>query len=231
MFDVDRIALVGSTGLIGRRVIDASLGREDLRLTALARREVALPKGARMELFVADPDKWGEVFEAVKPVSVICALGTTWRKSGKDEAQFRAVDHDLVLKIARAALNADVKRFVAISSVGADALSSNFYLKVKGETDRELMHMKFERLDILRPGLLRGFRGMDLRPAEQLGQIVSPVANLALHGGLRRLRSITAETVARACLALAMRKARGRFRHEYDAIVKAAQSLPEVSAD
>lgn len=231
VFDVDRIALVGSTGLIGKRIIDASVGREDLRLTALARREVALPKGARMELFIADPDKWSEVFEAVKPVSVICALGTTWRKSGKDEAEFRAVDHDLVLKVARAAINADVRRFVVISSVGADALSSNFYLRVKGETDRELMHMKFDRLDILRPGLLRGFRGMDVRPAEQLGQLVGPLANLALHGGMRRLRSINADTVARACLALALRKARGRFRHEYDAIVKAAASLPVIAAE
>ena len=231
MFDVDRIALVGSTGLIGRRVIDASVGREDLRLTALARREVKLPQGARMELFVAEPDKWGEVFDAIRPVSVICALGTTWRKAGKDEASFRAVDQELVLKVARAALNANVKRFVTISSVGADAISKNFYLKVKGETDRELMHMAFDRLDILRPGLLRGFRGMDLRPAEQVGQLIGPVANLAMHGGMKRYRSIPADTVARACLALAMRKARGRFRHEYEAIVKAAHSLPVISAD
>jgi len=228
MFDVERIALVGSTGLIGRRTIEATVGREDLRLTALARREVKLPPGARMELFVADPENWGEVFRAVKPVSVICALGTTWRKAGKDEGQFRAVDHDLVLKTARAAINADVKRFVVVSSVGADALSKNLYLRTKGETDRELMHMKFDRLDVLRPSLLRGFRGFDTRPAEQVGQLLGPLANLAMHGGMRRYRSINAEIVARACLAFAMRKTRGRFRHEYDAIVRAAKSLPAI---
>ena len=132
--------------------------------------------------------------------------------------------------VARAALRAGVKRFITISSVGADALSSNFYLKVKGETDRELMHMKFDRLDILRPGLLRGFRGMDMRPAEQLGQIISPLANLALHGGLRRYRSIPAQRVAEACIALSMRKAGGKFRHEHDAIMQAAKSLPQLEA-
>lgn len=231
MFDVSRIALVGATGLIGRKVMETCVAREDLRLTAVSRREAPLPKGARMEMFVAQPEKWGEVFEAVKPVSLICALGTTWRKSGKDEEQFRAVDQELVLKVAHAALRAGVKRFVTISSVGADALSSNFYLKVKGETDRELMHMKFDRLDILRPGLLRGFRGMDMRPAEQMGQILSPLANLALHGGMRRYRAIPAQRVAEACIALAMRKAGGKFRHEYDAIVQAAKSLPQVDAD
>lgn len=231
MFDVERIALVGSTGLVGRRIIEATVGREDLRLTALARREMKLPLGARMELFVADPENWGEVFKAVRPVSVICALGTTLRKAGGDEEQFRAVDHDLVLKTARAAINANVRRFVVISSVGADALSKNFYLRTKGETDRELTHMKFDRLDVLRPGLLRGFRGMDTRPAEQIGQLLGPLANLALQGTLRRYRSIGADVIAQACLAFAMRKMRGRFRHEYDAIVSAAKSLPAVDPD
>lgn len=228
MFDVERIALVGATGLVGRKVMEIAVGREDLRLTAVARRESPLPKGARMEMFVADPQNWGQVFEAVKPMSLICALGTTWRKSDKDEEKFRAVDYDLVLQTAEAARVAGVKRLVAIGSVGADPMSKNLYLKVKGEVERELMKMKFERLDVLRPGLLRGFRTNDLRPAKQIGQIVSPIANLAMQGGMKRYRSIDARRVAEACLALAMRKARGRFRHEYDGIVRAASSLPAL---
>ena len=90
-----RVALVGSTGLIGGEVMRLSVGREDIRLVAIARREAPLPAGARMEMFVADPAKWGEVFEAIRPTAVICALGTTWKKSGRDEEAFRAVDHDL----------------------------------------------------------------------------------------------------------------------------------------
>ena len=38
-----RIALVGATGLIGTEVIKLTLGREDVRLVAVARREFALP--------------------------------------------------------------------------------------------------------------------------------------------------------------------------------------------
>jgi len=231
MFDVERIALVGSTGLIGGKVIEASLGREDMRVTAVARREAPLPRGARMELFVAEPAKWGEVFEAVKPVALICALGTTMRKSGGDEKQFRAVDHDLVLQTAEMAYHAGVQRFLAISSIGADPLSRNFYLRVKGEVERELMKMKFGRLDIVRPGLLLGLRRGDLRPAEQLGQLLGPLANLGLHGTARRYRAIHARHVADACLALALRKARGRFRHEYDSIMRAARSLPPLDAE
>ncbi|WP_341711190.1 NAD(P)H-binding protein [Erythrobacter sp.] len=225
MFDPMRIALVGATGLIGGKVMEACIGREDLRLTGIARREAPLPKGIRMELFVAEPDRWGEVIEAVRPKAIICALGTTWKKAGQDEAAFRAVDHDLVLAVAKAAKAHGVERFVYISSVGADLASKTFYLRVKGEVERDLAKLRFDRLDVLQPGLLLGNRTNDNRPAERLGILAAPVLNLMLQGGMRRYRGIRAEAVAEAALALAKRAARGRFVHDNDAILRTARTL------
>ena len=48
MSDQTRVVLVGSTGLIGRAVIKEAVGRPSVHLVAVARREVPLPKGARM---------------------------------------------------------------------------------------------------------------------------------------------------------------------------------------
>ncbi len=223
-----RLCLVGATGLIGCKVMEECVGREDIRLQAIGRREAKLPPGIRMEYFVADPAKWGEVFEALRPKAVICALGTTWKKAGEDEAAFRAVDKELVLDTARAALEHGVDRFVAISSVGADMASRNFYLKVKGETERELTRLRFNRLDILRPGLLVGDRENDRRTGERLGIIASPIANLFMHGKYRQYRGIKAELVAKGAIALAKRAARGRFVHDNDAILRAANSLPAL---
>lgn len=228
MSDAIRIALIGATGLIGSTVIEQCIGREDVRLTGIARREARLPRGIRMEMFVAEPAKWGEVIEAVRPRAIICALGTTWKKAGEDETAFRAVDQDLVLDTARAAKHFGVERFVHVSSVGADALSKNFYLRVKGEVERELTKLRFDRLDILRPGLLRGQREDDRRPAERLGIAAAPIVNLLLHGKYRQYRAIRAEIVAQAALALAKRAARGRFLHDNDAILRAAKSLPQI---
>jgi uncharacterized protein YbjT (DUF2867 family) len=226
MSDPVRIALVGATGLIGSEVMKLAVGRQDLRLVAVARRESLLPQGARMEMFVADPEKWGEVFEAVHPTALICALGTTWRKAGRDEEAFRAVDHDLVLATARAAREAGVERLVAVSSTGADAMSENRYLRTKGEVERELGRMRFKRLDILRPGLLKGHRIGDLRPLERIGSALSPLADLAMQGRYRQYRSIRAELVAKAAMALALRRAGGRFVHDNDALLRAAATLP-----
>ena len=228
MSDTIRIALIGATGLIGTTVIGQCIGREDVRLTGIARREMKLPRGIRMELFVAEPAKWGEVIEAIRPTALICALGTTWKKAGEEEAAFRAVDHDLVLETAQAARKLNVERFVHVSSAGADPMSGKFYLKVKGEVERELTKMRFGRLDILRPGLLVGKREGDRRPAERFGIAAAPLGNLLLHGSYRRFRAIRADNVAQAALALAKRAARGRFVHDNDGILRAAKTLPQI---
>jgi uncharacterized protein YbjT (DUF2867 family) len=218
-----RIVLVGATGLVGRRVIEACIGRNDIRLSAISRREVKLPKGARMELFVAEPDKWGEVFDALQPTALISALGTTIKKVGGDEEAFRAIDQHLVLDTAQAAKDAGVRRMVAISSIGADARAKNFYLRVKGETEASLSKIGFKRLDLLQPGLLRGPRENDTRVAEGIGQMFAPLIDPFLGGKLRDYRSIDAGVVAQAALGFASRKAAGRFTHTHDQIVRAAR--------
>ena len=229
--DALRLCVIGATGLIGGKVMEECIGREDVRLSAIARREAKLPRGIRMELFVAEPAKWGEVLEALRPKAVICALGTTWKKAGEDEEAFRAVDQHLVLDTARAAKEQGVDRFVAVSSVGADTASKNFYLRVKGETERELTKLRFNRLDILRPGLLRGKRENDRRIGERIGIAAAPVANLLLHGKYRQYRAIEANTVAQAAIALAKSAARGRFVHDNDGILRAAKRLPQLITD
>lgn len=231
MSEALRLCLIGATGLIGGKVMEECIGREDVRLQAIGRRETSFPRGLRIEYFVAEPAKWGEVLEALRPKAVICALGTTWKKAGEDEAAFRAVDYDLVINTAQAAKEHGVERFVCVSSVGANIASKQFYLRVKGEMERDLTRIRFNRLDILRPGLLVGKRENDRRTAERIGIAAAPVANLFLHGAYRQYRAIKAETVAQAALALSRRAARGRFVHDNDAIHRAARTLPQLVAD
>ncbi|MDE2412055.1 MAG: NAD(P)H-binding protein [Sphingomonadales bacterium] len=222
MSDPIRIALVGATGLIGQSLIRAAVGRTDVRIVAVARREVPLPPGARMEVLVAEPDHWGDAIAAANADVLVCALGTTWRKAGKDEAAFRAVDQDLVLAVARAAKAANVRQMIVISSIGADTASKGFYLRVKGEVEQALGKVGIPRLDIVRPGLLRGPRG-ERRLGERLAQIVAPLTDLFMLGGLRRFRSVKADTVAQAIIGLSREKAAGRFLYEHDAILRAAR--------
>lgn len=223
-----RIALVGATGLVGRKVIELSSAGDDTRIVGIARREAPLPPGARMEMFVAEPDKWSEVLEAVRPRALICALGTTMKKAGGDEAAFRAVDFDLVLATAQAAHRAGVPNMVLVSAAGADARSKSFYMRVKGEAEDAVSRVGFKRLDILAPGLLRGERVDDLRFAERAAIVAAPLIDPLLSGKWERFCSIDAALVAEAALGLALRRAGGRFTHDNEAMRRAAREWRRV---
>ena len=222
MSDARRIVLLGSTGLVGRNVCEAAVGDPRIYLTAIARRESPLPQDARMQMVVSEIAGWGDAIASARPEAVICALGTTWKRAGEDEATFRAVDEKLVLDAARAAKTAGCRHFLLVSSIGADPTSKRFYLQVKGQVEKQLREMKFPRLDLLRPGLLRGRRDSDRRPLERLSIVVAPLADLFLHGARARYRSVKASILADALLELTLAKARGTFVVEHEAIVRAA---------
>ncbi|MFM7404328.1 MAG: NAD(P)H-binding protein [Erythrobacter sp.] len=224
-----RVALVGATGLIGRRVIEIASKGDEARILGIARREAPLPPGARMEMFVVEPAKWGEVIEAVRPAALICALGTTWKKAGRDEAAFRAVDQDLVIAVADAAKRAGVPNMVVISAAGADASAKSLYMRVKGETENALSRVGLKRLDILHPGLLRGERVSDWRFAERAALLAAPLIDPLLSGSWERYRSIDAALVAEAALGLALRRAGGRFVHDNEAMRRAARDWRRMS--
>jgi len=213
-----RILLVGGTGLLGSEVIGIASERPQLRLITMARREFSIPHGIKLELLVSPSECWAQAVADICPDSVICALGTTWRKSGGSEEAFRAVDHDLVLDIARAAKESGVHGFVHISAAGANHRSTNFYLRTKGEVEQALQALKLPRLDILRPGLIRGSRKGDIRPLELLGKLASPLTDMAMTGDRVHYHSVSVEMLAEAALQFASEKARGRFTHEYEAI-------------
>ncbi|EZP83431.1 Nucleoside-diphosphate-sugar epimerase [Novosphingobium resinovorum] len=223
MQGVTRICLVGATGLVGSAVMAEAVGREDVRIVGVGRREAVLPPGARMEMLVGEPIDWPGLIRAAQADVLVCALGTTIKAAGSQE-QFRAVDHDLVRFTAEAGIAAGIGHMILVSSVEADRASRNFYLSVKGETEEALGRLGFGRLDILRPSLLRGTRE-EARPLEGAWQAFAPLADhLALHGKLRRFRSIRARDVARAILTLGWERAQGCFVHEHDALKRAASS-------
>lgn len=150
----------------------------------------------------------------------ICCLGTTQSKAGSREA-FLAVDRDLVLRMAGIARTLGARHAVLVSSVGASAQSGNFYLRVKGEAERAISELDFDRVDLLRPGLLLGERA-EARPGESLARLLAPVTNALLGGPLRRYRGIPAHDVAAAAVSLLDRAEPGRHVHEHDALMALA---------
>ncbi len=211
-----KVVLAGASGLIGGQVAKLL---NDIELHLVTRRHVeGLPSQAIQH--VADPSEWSGITTALKPDIAISALGSTIRKAGSKEA-FSAIDLDLLLAFAAAAKQGGARQMITVSSVGASAKASAFYLSVKGKAEDGLRALGFERLDILRPGLLRGDRSEN-RAGESIAMLVSPFTDILMQGPLRRYRSIDSAQVARAIANLVTAKAPGVFIHGNDDMVALA---------
>jgi uncharacterized protein YbjT (DUF2867 family) len=217
-----RVAMIGATGLVGSVAARGLLARGD-DVDALLRRPSG-HAGPNWREHVAPSEQWPAIMARLEPDAAISALGTTMRQAGS-QAAFRAVDLDLVVAFARAAAAAGARRMVTVSSVGADRGSANFYLRIKGEMEAALEGMGFERLDILRPGLLRGPRGGDRRLGERVGIALSPVVNLFLRGKLDRFAAIEADVVAAAAIGALRQAEPGIFRHDNKSLRRLAAAL------
>jgi uncharacterized protein YbjT (DUF2867 family) len=223
------VLLAGASGLVGGRVLARLLApTRGPRVLAPVRRPLTVEHRRltvlQAELGDAGADAGlGERLRAAVPQvgTYICCLGTTIRTAGSREA-FLAVDRDLVLRLGAIARELGARQAILVSSVGASAQSGNFYLRVKGEAERGLAALGFNRVDVLRPGLLLGERG-ESRPGERLAQRLLPKVDALLPGRLQRYRSIAADDVAAAAVALIGAKAKDVHVHEYAALVELAR--------
>lgn len=211
--------MIGATGLVGSRLAERLLANRH-EVHSLSRRAIGRTR-PRWREHVAPPGEWPAIVRTIEVDAAVSALGTTWRAAGS-EAAFRAVDFGMVTEFAKAAREAGARRMLTVSSVGADAGSRSFYLRVKGEMEQALERIGFDRLDILQPGLLRGPRGGDRRVGERVGIAISPLVNLVLRGRSARFAAIDAEVVAEAAAACMRRQEPGVFRHDNKALLALA---------
>ncbi|WP_209021303.1 NAD(P)H-binding protein [Paracoccus ravus] len=162
-----RVLLIGATGVVGRHVLDIALADTRFaKVIALTRRP--LPAHPKLINPVVDLNDLPAGAEWFSVDGVISTLGTTQRIAGSPEA-FRAVDYGLNLAIAKKAHDSGATRFALTSSLGADPSSRSYYLRTKGEIERDLERIGYESLTILRPGLLGGTRS-ERRLSEDLGK-------------------------------------------------------------
>ena len=198
------VVITGGSGVVGARALSLLLARDDVSaVTALGRRALSVthPKlTSKVVDLQSVPRMAAEIPEGV--TLAVCCLGTTMKQAGSKEA-FRAVDHDAVVAFGEAALQRGAKRFVLVSSLGADAGAGGFYLKTKGEAEEALARLGFAQLTVLRPSILDDG---GTRTENRIGErIALPLARavFAVVGKTRRYAPIPIDTVARALVRVA----------------------------
>jgi len=185
--------VAGSTGLIGRNVIEV-LSNTNQSVVALTRRSISNLPHNITELIID--------FEAFKkhgslpPCSnVFICLGTTIKTAGSKE-NFRKVDIDYCLSIAKKAQKSGAETLSLISSIGANSSSKNFYLKTKGELEEAIQELDFKVVNIFRPSFLVGQRS-EKRFAEGIALKFAKIMDFFLIGSASKYRSVKVELLAK----------------------------------
>ncbi|WP_440222899.1 NAD(P)H-binding protein [Dokdonella sp. MW10] len=208
-----KLLIAGATGLVGRHVL--ALALDDPRVEhVVAPTRRALPAHPKLLAPEVDFDALPSDAAWWAVDAVICALGTTMRTAGSREA-FQRVDHDYPLAIARLAHAHGTPTYVLNSAMGADAGSSVFYNRVKGDVEDALREVGFRSLVFARPGLIGGQRD-EHRPAERWASRVLGVLGPVLP---RAWRINPATTIARRMLEAAIEAREGEHVIRSDELI------------
>ncbi len=192
-----RIALLGSTGLVGRNVVQLLARLDEVESVYCPVRSIpnlgqmgVLQGASKFKFNVIDfSDLQSLNFSGCD--AVMCCLGTTRKQAGSRSAQEK-VDVRLPLTLAAIAKKQGVPHFLCVSAQGANSHSPFFYNRLKGMLEEGLTMMNFNALTLVRPSLLLG-KHKDKRFGEELLQKVFGAHPEWIP---ERLRPVHAETVA-----------------------------------
>ena len=191
--------LFGGTGLTGGCILDLLNNDSDFKSIIVVSRKTLTHSSNKISNKVIDFSNPFEIEGCIKKDSIVFScIGTTQAQVKGDKKKYRAIDFDITLNIAHACKKLNAKKFLFISSGGANSSSSNFYLKLKGEIEDAVMKVKNNSLFILKPSLLLGRRN-NSRFIENIGQIIMPLFSILLP---ESIKAIDATTVAKCMLEL-----------------------------
>lgn len=202
------VLLLGATGLVGKAALQELLasGHWD-QVRVLARRPApfAHPRLQWVEHDLRPETPLPDSFLAVD--CALCCLGTTLRDAGS-RAAFRAVDHDLIVRLARAIRAAGTPDWLMVSSSNASANSMFFYPRVKAETEAAVRALAWSSLVLARPSLLLGERSQRRTGEAVAGRLMGAIEPL-LGARTPSWRAIKADCVGQALAVAAARRQPG----------------------
>lgn len=191
--------LFGGTGLTGGCILNLLKNDSDFKSIIVVSRKTFTHSSNKISNKVIDFSDPVEIESCIKKDSIVFScIGTTQAQVKGDKKKYREIDFDITLNIANACKKLNTKKFLFISSGGANSSSSNFYLKLKGEIEDAVIKTKNNSLFILKPSLLLGKRN-NSRFIENIGQIIMPLFSILLPDSIK---AVKANTVAKCMLEL-----------------------------
>lgn len=221
MPDTKHIALVlGASGLIGKETLNLLLENNKYKTVyAITRKSLGITHPKLTEI-IADMSTVDEALKELQVDHLYSAIGSTKSKT-PDKKQYYEIDLEYPLKVAKILHQNGCNTVCLVSSMGADAYSSNFYLELKGKVEEAMQAVGFRSVHLFRPSLLLGKR-KEKRFFEQLGQVLFPVISFLFIGKLKDYKGIQAKDVALAMVNVATQGNTGVYIYQTQLIKELA---------
>lgn len=192
-----RTALVlGGTGLVGKQLVKQLLDDPYFSSVKVFGRRPTGIVNAKLVEVVIDFNKSEEWAHELVGDVIFSAFGTTLKKAGGKEQQYQ-IDYHFQYQVIRLAFENSVPDCVLVSSPGASVGSKVFYTRMKGELDRDVAKLGFDRLVLIKPSVLAGKRD-EKRMGESLGITLGNA--LSWIPPMRKYRPVPDSTVAAAMI-------------------------------
>ncbi len=188
--------LIGATGLVGSHVLQLLLSDERYESVKVFHRRSTGISHSKLTEHIIDFDDQESWKPLVTGAHLFSALGTTLKKAGSKDAQYK-IDYTYQYNFAKIASENGVSNYALVSSLGANPDSGSFYPRIKGELDEAVQELPFDNTLILRPSFLDGSRD-EFRLGERIGIAIAKV--VCKIPGLKKYHPIKAETVAKAMI-------------------------------
>lgn len=210
--------VVGATGLVGSHITQKLLNDDRYeKVKVFVRRSIGF-QHPKLEEHLVDFDQINIWKNELSGDELYSALGTTIKKAGSKLTQYK-IDYTYQYQVAEAAAANGVKKYLLVSSLGANHKSKNFYLSIKGKLDEEVQELAFENVLIFRPSILVGERD-EKRFAESIGIKVTAAATKIVPA-LHKYQPVPAEKVAEFMINSADQNLKDKVRiFESDEILK-----------
>ena len=185
-----KITLFGATGLIGNEILKLLENDSDFeKINVVSRRHLEL-KSKKSTLNIIDFKDFNSYLNVIDGSDVVlAAIGTTQSKVGFNKKKYREIDFDIISNTVKACKEKNVKHFSFVSSAGADINNKSFYLKLKGEIEKEVESQQLNSSAVYRPSLLLGNR-KENRFGEKIAQIIIPLISFLFPDNYKPIKAI-----------------------------------------
>jgi len=193
--------LFGSSGLIGSNLLDNLINNNTYNKIKIFVRKLPSIDNSKVEVINTDFLDLDTLKEKLTGDDCFFCIGTT-HKHTPDKNEYRRIEYDLPVQLAKIAKFNSISNFIYVSSIGANSKALSTYLKNKGQVEEELKKIGFSNLSIIQPSFLVGKR-KDFRIVEVLGIPVMKFLSVFFFGRFKKYTPIKVEIVVNAMIKLA----------------------------